>query len=139
MITELFYPFAVGSDGGISATLDPDVQISQHVHSLVSTNPGDRRVVTAYGVPTREALFDPNDEMVADTLTRDAASAFRSWEPGIVLQNLSAQTTDPMSGVASLLIQYLRRESASTPDSIAAKVNEAVIAVGGTVSETIIG
>ena len=139
MPTELLHPFALGPGGSVAVTADPDKQISQHVRALISTEPGERVVLSDYGVPTQEMLFAPDDELVAESIATRAGEALGRYEPGVVLQRVIPVVHPEGSGISEIAVDYIRRESASTASSLSKNTNTAVISVGGTVSEVIRG
>jgi len=139
MPTELLHPFAIGPGGSVASITDPDKQISQHVHALVSTEPGERVVLADYGVPTQGMLFQPDDELVAESIATRAKDALGRYEPGVFLQRVVPIFHPGGSGVAEVTVDYVRRESASTASSLSKNTNTAVLSVGGHVSEVIRG
>lgn len=139
MPTELLHPFAIGPGGSIAYVTDPDRQISQHVRTLISTQPGERVVLSDYGVPTQEMLFAPDDELVAESIATRAKEALGRYEPGVVLQRVVPVVHPEGSGIAEISVDYVRRESASTASSLSKNTNTAIISVGGHVSEVIRG
>ena len=139
MPTELLHPFAVGPDGSIAVTTDPDMQIRQHVRALVGTQPGERVVLADYGVSTMELLFDSGDDLVAESIANQARAALGIYEPGVVLQQCIPVAHAEGSGIAEIAVNYVRRESATTSSSLSRNTNTAIISVGGHVSEVVRG
>lgn len=139
MPTELLHPFAIGPGGSIASVTDPDKQISQHVRALVNTEPGERVVLSDYGVPTQEMLFDPNNELVAESIATRARTALGRYEPGVVLRKVTPVVHPGGSGISEVSIDYIRRESASTSSSLSRNTNTAIIEVGGHVREVVRG
>lgn len=139
MPMELVHPFALDSAGSIVVTGDPDRQISQHVRALVSTEPGERVILSDYGVPTQELLFSFDDELVAESIATRAKEALGRYEPGVVLQRVTPIIHTGGTGMAEVSVDYVRRESATTSSSLSRSTNTAVISVGGHVSEVVRG
>ena len=139
MPVEIMHPFSVSRNGGISATADPDKQINQHVNTLLSTEPGERRVQFDYGLPTRSLLFENGPNLLAMGLTEQVRSKMAVYEPGVLIQRLDAEPSPEGSGLAEVRLDYTRRESPLSPSGIARNTNVAVINVGGTVDEVVRG
>jgi phage baseplate assembly protein W len=139
MPTEMLYPFAIGPDGSIASTGDPDKQIRQHVLTLINTEPGERAVRAEYGVPTQELLFAPDDALVAESIATKAKTALGRYEPGVVLQSVVPVVNPEGSGIAQVTVNYIRRESATSSSSLSRNTNTAVIEVGGHVNEVVRG
>ena len=139
MPVEILHPFSVSRRGGISATANPDRQINQHVNTLLSTEPGDRVVNYAYGIPTRSLLFENNADLISLGLTEQVRDKMGRYEPGVLIENLNVVPGGTDSGMAQVRLDYTRRESPLTPAGIARNTNTAVINVGGTVDEVVRG
>lgn len=139
MPSEISYPFAVGPDGRIAATQDPDRQINQHVHALLSTEPGERVMLTDYGVQTRSLLFMPEDDVMSDQIADDVREKMATYEPGILVRSVDPVAGEYGDGLAEVRLDYVRRESAATDFAISRGTNTAVISIGGTVEEVVRG
>lgn len=135
MSKEIRHPFAIGPDGAVAFTGDPDRQVRQRVYNLLGTEPGERLVVVDYGVETRSRLFEPGDTLVAESLSDITREQMARFEPGVLVTNVSALPSQTGSGMAKVGIDYVRREAAGSPSAIAKQTNVAVIGVGGTVDE----
>jgi phage baseplate assembly protein W len=95
MPTEMTYPFALNTDGSIATTADPNVQINQHIESLVSTQPGERVMLPAYGVNTFGQLFAPDNDVATAALINDVTAAMQTWEPNVNVVDIA---TVPVPG-----------------------------------------
>lgn len=134
MSTEILYPFGLSATGGIAVTTDPNVQTAQHVNSLISTRPGERVMVPAYGVDLASQVFADSDE-VADSVINDVTTAMQKWEPSVTVQSVStAAGIDPSTGLVQIEVDYLTPASNSnSPTSL----STATVLVGGTVIEQV--
>lgn len=139
MPSEISYPFAVAPSGQISATQDPDKQISQHVHALLSTEPGERVMANDYGVQTRSLLFEPEDFVMADQIADNVREQMATYEPGVLVRSVDPVPDPGGTGLVEVRLDYVRREAAATDLSISRATNTAVIGIGGTVEEVIRG
>jgi Bacteriophage baseplate protein W len=124
---EIFVPFQIGADGGIAWTDDRVKQASQHIFSVVATNPGERVMRPDYGVPLARMVFEPDDELIQADIRSRMEAALSRWAQGIEIVAIEAQSTSYADGVISFLISF--RLPGSTD------LNLATIAVGGTVTE----
>lgn len=139
MPTEIAIPFSLASDGTIAVETDPDRQIDQHVKALIGTQPGERVMLPEYGVAVANLLFEPGSAFIAQQISTAVKAAFAAYEPGVVLRQATPVPDPSQVSLASIEVDYVRRESATSPSSIANHTNTAVVAVGGTVSEVITG
>lgn len=131
MSTELLTPFQLTASGQVAVTADPNVQAGQHVTSLISTNPGERVMVPAYGVPLASLVFASNDPVVVTTIQRDVTTALAQWEPSIIVKSVSpAPGQDPTQGAAMVNVDF---QAGAQPGAPGAAVQTATVLVGGTV------
>jgi phage baseplate assembly protein W len=135
--SEISYPFTIDTDGTVGVETNPENQISNHVQGLVSTQPGQRVMMSAYGVDTAVLLFEPNSSFVAAQVRESVQQQLSLWEPGAILQNVS--TIPSPDGTASIEVDYTRSDSVTSPTQLARHVNTAIIQVGGTVTEVVNG
>lgn len=139
MPVEIAYPFAIGPDGAIDSVSDPDMQVRQRVHTLLGTEPGERVMLVDYGITTRSLVFEPGDSLLTETMATATRAQMATYEPGILVRDVHPVHNADGTGVVQVAMDYVRRESASTPFQIARKTNTAVINVGGKVDEVIRG
>jgi phage baseplate assembly protein W len=139
MPKELLHPFATGPDGSLATTADPDKQVRQRVFTLLGTEPGERVMLSDYGVETRSSLFEPGDELIAERLAEETRLQMDRYEPGVLVNSVVSLPSPAGSGMAKVAIDYTRREAPTTPFGLARQSNVAVIGVGGTVTEVIHG
>lgn len=124
-------PFQLTTSGQVATTSDPRVQAEQHVAALVSTNPGDRVMLPAYGVPLSALVFASNDPVIVTTIQRDVAQAIAQWEPGIIVKSITpSQGSDPTQGVAMVDVDF---QAGAQPGAPGAGTQRATILIGGTV------
>lgn len=139
MPIEIRFPFAVDPSGSIAVTSDPDRQVHQRVHSLVGTEPGERVMLTDYGIETRASLFEGVEDGLANILADTAREQMDLYEPGVLINDVRAVEAVPGSGEARIAIDYIRREAPTTPSELAQSTNVAIIGVGGSVDEVVRG
>lgn len=93
MSTEIKAPFQLAPDGGVSVITNPLLQTGQHVEALCATGPGERVILGGYGVAARNAVFAPNDTLVAQIMKNDVTSAMQTWEPTVNVISVNAVAT----------------------------------------------
>jgi phage baseplate assembly protein W len=131
MSTEIAIPFQLTADGGVGVTVNPLLQMGQHVEALCATGPGERAILCGYGVAARNAVFAPNDQVVAQVMQNDVASAMQAWEPTIkvISVNAVAQIGEP-SNSAKITVNWSPNNTQNPADP---GVYTSTILVGGTV------
>jgi phage baseplate assembly protein W len=133
MSTELLVPFALGTNGQVAITTDPDTQTGQHVNALISTRPGERAMLPAYGVDLAGQVFGNADE-VATAIINDVQVAMQQWEPTVTVINVStAPGLDQVTGLAQIEVDYTASPSGAAGNA----VSTATVLVGGTVVEQV--
>lgn len=133
MSIEIAIPFALDKAGRISTVTNPNEQISQHVKSLVGTEPGERVMLADYGVPLKQYLFEPNDNQVATYITTDVQNAMNAFEPGLVVNDIIPQPDQDGTGIANVEVDYSRVGAPTTPVLDISPSKTAIIRVGGRV------
>lgn len=131
MSTEIQMPFALGRDGAVIHTENPDEQTEQHLEALVTTQPGSRVMLPTYGVPTMPMVHRPGDLVVQSELVDDVKQACATWEPNVTIKSIApipSQIHD--YGTSSVEIDWVQGAVAAFN-----QVNTATILVGGTVVE----
>jgi phage baseplate assembly protein W len=136
MPSEIAVPFRLSVSRSIQAITNTDQQVHQHVISLVSTDPGERVCLPAYGVKLVTLLFEDLDDIQVQFINDRVGAALLAWEPGVVLNR--AVPVPGNVGEVRVDVDYARRESGNT-DVTGARVNQARIMVGGEVKEVVRG
>jgi phage baseplate assembly protein W len=139
MPIEMSHPFRISANGGVSATPNPDVQIGQRVKALLATQPGERRVNYAFGVPTNSMLFENKSTLTGGVLAQQVRETLATFEPGVAIDQLDVTPSDDDAGGVDVALVYSRREAAGSDNGLARNTNTAVVSVGGTVSEIVRG
>lgn len=131
MSTEILAPFQLTSSGSVAVTQDPGIQAQQHVTSLVSTKPGERVMLSSYGVNLAALVFAPNDPAVITTIASDVTQAVNVWEPSLTVESVSpVPGQDPTQGQAMVNVNY---SIASQPGQPGSSIQVATVLVGGDV------
>lgn len=128
MSFEIKIPFGLNQFGSVDSTSDPNVQVMQHVKSLVVTNPGERVMLPEYGIPLRTYLFEPDPVAVTAQIHKDVLVQMAQWEPSVNLISIEPVVDDNSLGVVDLDVDF----SINPGDDNA--ISTALVSVGGTVT-----
>ena len=134
MSIEIQQPFTLSPSGTIDTITDPNLQTEQHIKSLTATGPGERVMLPTYGVPLRDAVFAPDDLVVAAQLSNQISNAMATWEPSVTVNDVSVvdQPGDPSGSAAIQLDWSLTNQQSPTSSG----VQTATILIGGQVVGT---
>lgn len=124
--------FGVNQSGGIDFTTNPEEQLVDRVHALVSTLPGERVMRTTYGVATTQLLFAPDAQMADLQLQDLVTDAVTEWEPSAVISRITSTTNDAL-GIVNINVGVSR---ADVPQAELANTRTVSVKVGGGVVTT---
>lgn len=139
MPIEMAIPFKLSSDGTIAVETNPDRQISQRIHALVGTEPGERVMRADLGVPLTTLLFEPDSYAVQIQIETAVREGLAQYEPGAFIARVTPLVNTSGDGFSGVEVDFSRTEAATSPAVYAKSINTAVISVGGRVSEVIRG
>lgn len=131
MATELATPFGLTPSGGIAGFSVPGDMVQAHLQALVSTNPGERVMNPAYGVPLSSYVFGLSADQVGQLVVADVSRAIMRWEPAVNLQNVETMVADTSEGLVSVNVQY----SPGAAVTGSTQVSTATVLVGGSIAE----
>lgn len=127
-MTNFAMPFALTATGQVSTVIDPNQIGEDRMESLVGTHPGERVMLTDYGVNIPAQLFASNIITEQPVLALQVQQEVHKWEPSLVLNQVSVQSISQEPGIDRINIEYsLSNNNQLTP------TKTAVILVGGTV------
>lgn len=126
---ELAAPFGLTPSGAIAVLTTPADQAQAHLTALVSTAPGERVMVPAYGVPLASLLFGDTAADVVMQVGNDVRAAITQWEPAINLTDVRMDVSDTPEGMAAVTVEY----SPGALVTSTATVSTATVLVGGTI------
>lgn len=135
MGSQLSIPFTVLQNGAVATETDNDVQVSQRIDAIVSTEIGQRAMRAKMGLPLSRLLFDPNSTLVATEMKTLVTQQIQKYEPGVEVVSVTPNTLEANDGVASVNVNYRPIIQASSTSAVA---NTVTILVGGTVKEGIV-
>ena len=135
MGTQISIPFAVLENGAVAVETDADVQVSQRIDAIVSTEIGQRAMRAKMGLPLSRLLFGVDSSSVAAEMQNLVTQQVQKYEPGVEVVSVIPNTTQANDGVAGVTVNYRPIIQASTTSATA---NTVTILVGGTVKEGIV-
>jgi phage baseplate assembly protein W len=128
MSQEIQTPFSLYPDGGVIVTADPNLQIQQHIASLVTTQPGERVMLPSYGVDSSKYVFSPNDETISALLINECTSAINTWEPNVTVTGIAPIVNNSDAGIANIQVEFSQGTTA-----LLGQTYTATVLVGGSV------
>lgn len=135
MGTQLSIPFTVLENGAVATETDNDIQVSQRIDAIVSTEVGQRAMRAKMGLPLSRLLFDTNSSILSSEMRTVVAQQLQKYEPGVEVVSVEPNVLQANDGVASINVNYRPIVAASTTSAVA---NTVTILVGGTVKEGIV-
>lgn len=135
MGTQISIPFAVLQNGSVSVETDSDIQVSQRIDAIVSTEVGQRAMRAKMGLPLSRLLFDTSSTLVAAEMKGLVTQQLNAYEPDIEVVSVQPNTNEANDGVASVNVNYRPLISAATTSAVA---NTVTVLVGGTVKEGVV-
>lgn len=130
MSSEISIPFSLNQYGQVATTDDPNVQVMQHVKSVVATEPGERVQKPTYGVPTRQYMFFPGEITTSTELYRDIVTQLAIWEPSVEVISINPTVAEPLTGICPVEVDFTQ---SFDPNDQAL---QATIQIGGTVVQS---
>lgn len=98
--------------GGRQAVLVSDAEdIQQSLRILLSTTPGERVMHPSYGCNLRRLVYEIVDDNLLTEIRDVVTKAVLYFEPRIVLNELSIDTSDLYNGVLRLTLDYTIRST----------------------------
>lgn len=91
------------------------------------------------GVPLLQHVFDDDDDLVESQLRSEVTQVLGVYEPGVTVRDVNPVADVSGDGIASVEVSYARTEAPTTAGETSKFVNSAIIKIGGTVEEVILG
>lgn len=135
MGTQMSIPFTVLENGAVAVETDNDIQVSQRIDAIVSTEVGQRAMRAKMGLPLSRLLFDTSNTLVAAEMKDLVTQQLNAYEPDIEVVSVQPNTNEANDGVASINVNYRPIISAATTSAVA---NTVTVLVGGTVKEGVV-
>lgn len=97
------FPPRVGADGRI-AWSEGEPNVREAIRIVLSTEPGERLRLPAFGAGLRRFLFEPNTLATHTLIRQTIAEALKRWEPRIQVEAVEVQSdaSDAESALATI-------------------------------------
>lgn len=104
------FPFAFTTEGkvGTIGSSNAGERISDSIHLILSTRPGERLFNPEFGSRLHELVFEPNDVVLSRLLKVYTVEALRRWEKRIEILNVTTVNTPEDDGNAIGVVIYYR-------------------------------
>ena len=99
------FPIQLNNQGKIGLTTGHD-EISQSIHIILSTRPGERVMRPDFGCRIQELIFAPNDISTAATAERYIREALGRWESRIAVTTVNVTPNEDQNGVLMIQVNY---------------------------------
>jgi phage baseplate assembly protein W len=80
--------------------------IAESLRILLSTSPGERVMLPAYGCALRRLVFEDASEQTVTEIKGMVRKAILFFEPRITVNRIDTQLVDPMAGRLDILLDY---------------------------------
>lgn len=101
----LGFPPRLGPDGRIVWSAGPD-NIRESIRIILSTDPGERVMLPAFGAGLRRFLHQPNTATTHRLIEQHVEGALQRWEPRIAVRDISVAPDRVDRGRADVTITY---------------------------------
>ncbi len=86
------FPFQFDPASGGIAMSEYEENIRQSIMLIISTKPGERPMLPAFGCKIHQFLFAPNTHATANMIAYHVRHALQRWEPRIEVDGVRART-----------------------------------------------
>ncbi|MEW2811100.1 GPW/gp25 family protein [Streptomyces massasporeus] len=104
------FPLGAGAGGGIR-TVSGTALLEQSMKLILTTYPGERPMLPAFGSRLRDYVFAGTDPDTLDDLAREVASALAACEPRVTVQAVRARPDADRPTLVNIDITYTPRDS----------------------------
>lgn len=101
-------PFRIDARTGSAVWSEGADKIREDVALLLGTRQGERPMMREYGCNVAGLVHEPDDDITADLLRRQAHEALLRWEPRIVVATAEVQRIDDR---LELALQYVHTDA----------------------------
>lgn len=102
------YPAGVGATGGI-ALVSGDTELTQAMHLILGTAPGERPMRPEFGCGVHDLVFDPSDATLAGQIGHEVRAALLRWEPRVDVADVAVTFDADRPGLALIDVTYVVR------------------------------
>jgi len=127
MTSAISYPFSLDTFSVLTSTNTPNKIYLDRVLTLLSTNIGQRPMLTEYGVDWSKAFFESEDDATI-AIPEAIRDAIRKWIPDVTVSNIDIK--NQQDGIEYVYIELI------LPDNTLATlpINTASFNINGTVT-----
>ncbi len=86
------FPFHFDPASGKVAMSEYEENIRQSILLIISTKPGERPMLPAFGCEVHRYLFAPNTRTTANLIAFHVRKALKRWEPRVEVEGVRAST-----------------------------------------------
>jgi phage baseplate assembly protein W len=101
-------PFRIDPNTGSAAWTEGADKVREDVMLLLGTRQGERPMLRDYGANLAALLHEPDDDVTADLLRRQAHEAVIRWEPRVVVTHARV---DRSGDVVRLQLTYVQSDA----------------------------
>lgn len=101
------FPFGFSSSTGGVEVSSGEENIRQCIGVILSTRPGERQMLPAFGCRLHELLFAPNTRATSALIAHHVRDALQRWEPRIEVIDVRAEPQQ--NGSVNVEVEYLVR------------------------------
>jgi hypothetical protein len=99
------FPIKVNAKGGLDWSTGPD-RIQAAIWIILSTSPGERLMLPAFGAGIKDYVFESNSQVVCARLQRAVQKALTQWEPRIQVVSVQATPSPDQDSLVLISITY---------------------------------
>ncbi|GAA4699526.1 GPW/gp25 family protein [Phytohabitans rumicis] len=109
------FPFRVDPQtGGVAWSAGPE-KVRQDLHVLLGTRLGERPMLREFGTRVHSLVHEPDDDVTADLLRKQAHEAVVRWERRIVV---TRARLDRREGELRLVLEYVHSDRPAAGEMI---------------------
>ena len=101
------YPFRINPDTGGVAWSHGPVKVREDLRILLGTRFGERPMLRDYGSRLHTLVHEPNDNVTADLMRKQAHEALVRWERRVIVTRAAL---DRRNGDLSLIVNYIHSD-----------------------------
>lgn len=99
------FPIKVNAKRGLDWSTGPD-RIQAAIWIILSTSPGERLMLPAFGAGIKDYVFESNSELVCARLQSAIQNALTQWEPRIQVVSVQASPSADQASLVLVSIDY---------------------------------
>lgn len=84
-------PIQDGSSGYFDQSTDSFTAYRMNIINLIRTNPGERRMNPTFGCRLWTVVFEPNDQLIPDKVSKIIRNDISQWIPGVTVNSVDVK------------------------------------------------